>query len=47
MPIKPICRTDCKGLCTICGVNLNDMTCEHHPEFMAQEGEYKGEEEQA
>lgn len=29
IPIKPICRPDCQGLCTICGENLNFSTCEH------------------
>lgn len=29
MPISPICREDCKGLCSICGVNLNEVTGEH------------------
>lgn len=28
-PIKPLCRTDCKGLCVVCGQNLNESTCEH------------------
>lgn len=28
-PIKPICRPDCKGLCSYCGVNLNETVCEH------------------
>lgn len=28
-PIKPLCRPDCQGLCTECGVNLNHTTCEH------------------
>jgi uncharacterized protein len=23
MPISPVCKPDCKGLCTICGENLN------------------------
>lgn len=32
LPIKGLCRTDCAGLCMICGVNLNETTCEHHPE---------------
>ncbi len=27
LPLRPICTTDCKGLCTICGANLNDSTC--------------------
>lgn len=30
LPIKPICRLDCKGLCVVCGENLNFATCEHH-----------------
>lgn len=29
MPIKSICRPDCKGLCTVCGENLNITVCEH------------------
>ncbi|HWQ45557.1 MAG TPA: DUF177 domain-containing protein [Longilinea sp.] len=29
MPINPICRPDCKGLCVVCGENLNLTTCEH------------------
>lgn len=29
MPISPICREDCKGLCSICGVNLNEVTGVH------------------
>lgn len=29
-PISPICREDCKGLCSFCGVNLNDVQGEHH-----------------
>lgn len=28
-PIKPVCRPDCKGLCSFCGVNLNESVCEH------------------
>jgi uncharacterized protein len=28
-PIKSICRPDCKGLCTVCGENLNLTVCEH------------------
>ena len=30
MPIKRLCKKDCKGLCVICGANLNATTCEHH-----------------
>jgi uncharacterized protein len=27
LPIKRLCREDCKGLCQSCGVNLNRETC--------------------
>ena len=29
VPINPVCRPDCKGLCIICGADLNETTCEH------------------
>jgi len=29
MPIKMLCRPECKGLCIICGTNLNQSACEH------------------
>ena len=29
IPFTPICRPDCRGLCNICGQNLNDEICEH------------------
>lgn len=29
IPMKPLCREDCKGLCPICGINLNIKNCEH------------------
>jgi uncharacterized protein len=29
IPIRPICREDCKGLCPICGEDWNASTCEH------------------
>jgi uncharacterized protein len=28
LPMKPLCRDDCKGLCPNCGVNLNQQTCD-------------------
>jgi uncharacterized protein len=28
LPMKPLCRVDCKGLCPNCGTDLNDATCE-------------------
>jgi uncharacterized protein len=31
-PIKPVCKPDCKGLCTVCGENLNERDCGHRPE---------------
>jgi uncharacterized protein len=27
VPMKPLCRDDCRGLCSICGANLNTTTC--------------------
>ena len=27
-PIKNLCKEDCKGLCPICGVNLNESECD-------------------
>jgi uncharacterized protein len=32
IPINPICKTTCKGLCPICGNNLNIEQCDHGPE---------------
>ncbi|MCK4529223.1 DUF177 domain-containing protein [candidate division WOR-3 bacterium] len=29
VPMKPLCREDCKGLCPVCGVNFNKEKCEH------------------
>ena len=29
-PMIPVCRADCKGLCSICGQNLNVAGCTHH-----------------
>ena len=28
MPMKPLCREDCAGLCVGCGQNLNDGCCD-------------------
>ncbi len=28
LPMKLLCREDCKGLCSICGCNLNETTCD-------------------
>jgi uncharacterized protein len=32
VPISPICKPDCKGLCPECGQNLNEKDCGHRPE---------------
>jgi uncharacterized protein len=29
IPIRPLCKPDCKGLCLECGEDLNVTTCEH------------------
>ena len=29
LPINPVCKPDCKGLCIICGQDLNQSPCEH------------------
>lgn len=28
VPMKPVCRPDCKGICPRCGSNLNESSCE-------------------
>lgn len=32
VPISPICRPYCQGLCAECGQNLNEKDCGHRPE---------------
>lgn len=29
VPMKPLCHSDCKGLCPVCGANWNEGSCEH------------------
>lgn len=29
MPLKPLCKSACKGLCPVCGGNLNEKVCQH------------------
>lgn len=29
IPIKPLCKPGCKGLCPVCGENQNFITCNH------------------
>ncbi|MEE8356668.1 MAG: DUF177 domain-containing protein [Anaerolineales bacterium] len=32
IPIRQICAEDCKGLCAVCGMNLNQKDCGHRQE---------------
>lgn len=32
LPVKPLCREDCKGLCSSCGTNLNRAPCTCSPD---------------
>jgi uncharacterized protein len=32
LPINPLCREDCVGLCSVCGENLNDNPHDHEVE---------------
>jgi uncharacterized protein len=31
IPINPVCRPDCRGLCPVCGQDLNQRDCGHRP----------------
>jgi uncharacterized protein len=31
-PTRPLCTPECKGLCTVCGNNLNENACDHPDE---------------
>lgn len=42
LPMKPLCRDDCQGLCAVCGANLNERRCNcdtrwHDPRMAALE----------
>jgi uncharacterized protein len=32
LPVQVVCRPDCKGLCPVCGENLNEAAPDHHHE---------------
>jgi uncharacterized protein len=32
VPMKVLCREDCRGLCLHCGINLNQQSCQCHDE---------------
>ncbi len=29
LPMKPLCKEDCKGICPVCGINKNIEKCSH------------------
>lgn len=31
LPVKPLCSPDCRGLCPICGADLNQSVCDCRP----------------
>ena len=37
VPIKLLCKEDCRGLCIECGENLNLTTCEHQVQLIERE----------
>jgi len=43
LPIKRLCKPDCKGLCVECGANLNLTTCEHHQNEVSGSEQVQGE----
>ncbi|MDO8493954.1 MAG: DUF177 domain-containing protein [Deltaproteobacteria bacterium] len=43
VPVQPLCKQDCKGLCPHCGVDWNKETCQcqeahPHPQWVALKG---------
>lgn len=32
IPVRPLCRTDCAGLCPTCGADLGRDPCDGHPD---------------
>ena len=36
-PLKPLCKPDCKGLCMVCGEDLNMGNCEHAAQVKYEE----------
>jgi DUF177 domain-containing protein len=34
LPMKPLCREDCRGLCPVCGINRNVGTCACRSEWV-------------
>lgn len=40
IPINPSCKPDCKGLCPVCGQNLNEADCGH--KNLSEESPFSG-----
>lgn len=38
VPMHPLCRADCQGLCPQCGKNWNKGRCQCHPESRSEPG---------
>ena len=34
IPVKPLCKDTCRGLCPVCGVNLNTEKCNHQTKII-------------
>jgi len=34
LPMRILCREDCKGICALCGANLNQTSCDCREEFV-------------
>ena len=34
LPMKALCSSDCKGMCTVCGQNLNKQSCDCDLEYI-------------
>jgi uncharacterized protein len=39
LPISPLCKEDCQGLCSVCGINRNFSSCDH---VVEGEGDARG-----
>jgi len=37
IPMAPVHRADCRGLCSVCGANWNERSCEHQLQLEARQ----------
>lgn len=42
LPMKPLCKPDCKGLCPLCGADRNRESCEHGEETQPGDPRWAG-----